>query len=890
MRKPEKMNVNKTTTTSLTLKIIIMKLEKLFSKKKYAFVKRTALALLLSCIVTTITAQTTIQIGSSMSNSGVVPIRTDLDYSYTQQIYTATELIDAGATGPTTIHKLRFYLSNSSTENSTDWTIYMGNTTRTEFSSNADWEPIVNLTTNYTGTVNSTASGNWVEITLDVPFDWNGVDNIILAINQNEPGFSASNSSWQVSLKEENRSIYYFSSSINVDPTSPPDAAGIFNKVNNIQFEIPSTPQLTCLHAWEKKTPVSINNMLGDKLTNYEMRLVIDTETPIASGDMLPDGSDLRFTSDECCNELCYYIESGINTDTTVVWVNIPLIDSNAITDIYMFYGNPIAAPASDEACTFTFYEGFEDSITNFQDLCGTTTEASITEGNYHLAWLSEATVGSTMIFPASDTYTAEVKVNNTTGHWPGLYWTKTVTKKGYGIVVSPNSVKVSESGNLGSGWCSGHNWISPLFPYSSSAGIWSLTWVETGNIQGSFPEIGALNSTSSSHTKDEGLILMLGGIASGAGSIDVDWIRVRKYAEIPPVYSIGTPVPFNPGPELNLENSLTACEEITIDAGIGYVTYAWSTGGTSQTENIGASDTVSIVVTDSETCFQIDTIVLTIGEVHNILVEDTLCSGTDYTFPDGTIATNISNTLTQTSHLVTYLGCDSLIFTSLSVFDQPLLLDLGSDLDSCEDSVVIDAGDGFVSYEWNNGSFLQTDTALISGNYSVTVTDNFGCEQTDELYVSITSLDNSVSVSGITLTSNEINASHQWIDCDNDNLPIQGEINQLYTPAENGNYAVIVTNGTCRDTSDCIAINSVGLSDLYATYGVRVYPNPSNGKVYLEFDQINPSIEFRIFDLLGKEVMTFTPWNKKMEINLDVQPGNYFIHYGKGVQKLIIK
>ena len=51
-----------------------------------------------------------------------------------------------------------------------------------------------------------------------------------------------------------------------------------------------------------------------------------------------------------------------------------------------------------------------------------------------------------------------------------------------------------------------------------------------------------------------------------------------------------------------------------------------------------------------------------------------------------------------------------------------PPQMDLGIDTVTCEDVVVLDAGEGFVSYQWNTGENTQSIEAMISGEYVVTV------------------------------------------------------------------------------------------------------------------------------------------------------------------------
>lgn len=84
-----------------------------------------------------------------------------------------------------------------------------------------------------------------------------------------------------------------------------------------------------------------------------------------------------------------------------------------------------------------------------------------------------------------------------------------------------------------------------------------------------------------------------------------------------------------------------------------------------------------------------------------------------------------------------------------------------------------------------------------------------------------------SASLTAQGLLAGESGMSYQWINCTTDEV-IPGATGQQFTPAESGNYAVIVSNATCDATSECMAyaVNTAGIDDLNAT-GVNVYPNP---------------------------------------------------------------
>jgi len=67
--------------------------------------------------------------------------------------------------------------------------------------------------------------------------------------------------------------------------------------------------------------------------------------------------------------------------------------------------------------------------------------------------------------------------------------------------------------------------------------------------------------------------------------------------------------------------------------------------------------------------------------------------------------------------------------------------LSLGPDITICQSSVTpLDAGQGFQSYLWQDGSTAQTFTAFTAGTYSVTVADNCGNIQTDAITITMTS------------------------------------------------------------------------------------------------------------------------------------------------------
>ena len=91
----------------------------------------------------------------------------------------------------------------------------------------------------------------------------------------------------------------------------------------------------------------------------------------------------------------------------------------------------------------------------------------------------------------------------------------------------------------------------------------------------------------------------------------------------------------------------------------------------------------------------------------------------------------------------------------------------------------------------------------------------------------SLVSVDNSLTVSPSTLTSNMDNASYQWVDCST-NLPIPSEVNQSFSPTTSGSYAVEVTVGSCTELSACVDFTSL-VTDTFKLNTINIYPNPTS-------------------------------------------------------------
>jgi hypothetical protein len=139
-------------------------------------------------------------------------------------------------------------------------------------------------------------------------------------------------------------------------------------------------------------------------------------------------------------------------------------------------------------------------------------------------------------------------------------------------------------------------------------------------------------------------------------------------------------------------------------------------------------------------------------------------------------------------------------------------------------------------------------------------------------------SIDITTSLSDLTITANNANATYQWVDCDDNSAPITGATNQSFTATANGNYAVEITENGCTETSDCIAVTTVGMGENEIAANIILYPNPSNDIVTIEGLENFSSVA--IYDAFGKLISTYNlDAANTLSVNVNgFEGGMYFV------------
>lgn len=207
----------------------------------------------------------------------------------------------------------------------------------------------------------------------------------------------------------------------------------------------------------------------------------------------------------------------------------------------------------------------------------------------------------------------------------------------------------------------------------------------------------------------------------------------------------------------------------------------------------------------------------------------------------------------------------------------------------------IIDTKTSCSNFTWINGTTYTTNNS--SATYTVYSNTNSICDTTYTLNLNITNVDNSITQSNAVLTATESGATYQWVDCNNNNTPINGETSQYYTPTTNGNYAVIITKNGCSTTSNCMIVNNISsITNNENIFGVSIYPNPTINNVTIEFEDIdNVNYIINVYNLIGEIVLTKSVSRLNTLLNTtNLESSIYFIEIKtesvKQIYRLIIQ
>ncbi|WP_294283140.1 T9SS type B sorting domain-containing protein [uncultured Chryseobacterium sp.] len=250
------------------------------------------------------------------------------------------------------------------------------------------------------------------------------------------------------------------------------------------------------------------------------------------------------------------------------------------------------------------------------------------------------------------------------------------------------------------------------------------------------------------------------------------------------------------------------------------------------------------------------------------------------YTDSFGNPIANPVNYLLNTGSTVIHVkvstpdGCFKIVRLNIALNPKPEF-SLPEKIDFCKGkNVTLDAGSGYASYLWSNGATTQMITVSAPGNYSVTVTNSFGCKNTDSIQVSYTVLPEIVSVNVSNNSATVILSATGNFEYSLDNFTWQDS--NIFTNLNIGEYMVYLrTKGGCFIGQKPFSIfnipntftpNGDGFNDHWKIAGLENYP----GTEVNVYDRRGLPV-FR--EIISKKPLT---WDGRLN-GSQVSTGNYW-------------
>jgi len=268
--------------------------------------------------------------------------------------------------------------------------------------------------------------------------------------------------------------------------------------------------------------------------------------------------------------------------------------------------------------------------------------------------------------------------------------------------------------------------------------------------------------------------------------------------------------------------------------------------------------------------CDSVIATTLTVLGVDVTEIKDTICPGDTVEF--GGVKRTLSGR--YETKFASSIGCDSLVALTLSV--TPTISRARTTTICRGESVDI-------------GGTLQSEP----GQYPIVYQSAAGCDSIVTTTLIVNSADTSITSNGVTLTSNASGADYQWIDCDNGNAIIPGQLGQSFAPTTAGNYAVIVIQNGCIDTSFCYAASPSSVVENTFPTEIAVYPNPATDRISINLGASYTNVRLVLKNMQGVEVLSRSVHDagEIFDVAISALPaGTYFLQITTAEQAALIK
>ena len=163
-------------------------------------------------------------VGEATTTSSYLPTYCYFNYSLTQQIYTADEIGTAG-----TISSVSFYCTSYNVNRTLN--IYLVNTNKSAFGSNTDWIVVTGADLVFSGDVSFLAN-QWNTIVLNTPFEYDGIQNLALIVDDNTGSYVNSYPSFNA-FSGSSQALRVYSDETDYNPMAPSSYSGTVMDLKN---------------------------------------------------------------------------------------------------------------------------------------------------------------------------------------------------------------------------------------------------------------------------------------------------------------------------------------------------------------------------------------------------------------------------------------------------------------------------------------------------------------------------------------------------------------------------------------------------------------------------------------------------------------------------------
>lgn len=263
-------------------------------------------------------------------------------------------------------------------------------------------------------------------------------------------------------------------------------------------------------------------------------------------------------------------------------------------------------------------------------------------------------------------------------------------------------------------------------------------------------------------------------------------------------------------------------------------------------------------------------------------------------TYQSSTIFTG----LTAGNYTIYVKDASGCVVTAPKTVTQPAVLSVAS---SVSDVMCAGGNDGVIdltvyggvypyTFDWSNNASTEDVFNLASGTYSVTVTDDNGCVNTQSF--TINQPVNPLIVNGVITNASSQTASDGSIDI----TPTGGNGPYTFLWSNNattedltgltpGVYTVMITDANDCSTSGTYTVSfAIGIATQSVAEGISLYPNPAHENFTIDAG-INTVDKLEVMNVLGQVAYAAEPKTTKVQVSTDsFTPGIYFVRiYSKG-------